>query len=32
MDDLSRREFRITGFCQVCQDRVFEEKEEDKNE
>ena len=22
-DDLSRREYRISGLCQKCQDRVF---------
>lgn len=25
MDEISRKEFRITGFCQECQDRVFKE-------
>lgn len=26
-DDLSRKEFHITGMCQKCQDEVFEGKE-----
>lgn len=26
-DDLSRREFSISGLCQECQDRIFEEEE-----
>lgn len=25
-DELSRREFRISGLCQKCQDRVFKEQ------
>ena len=24
-DELSRKEYRISGFCQSCQDEVFEE-------
>jgi hypothetical protein len=28
MDVLSRREFRISGLCQTCQDNVFTEEEE----
>lgn len=24
-DELSRREFKISGMCQECQDEVFEE-------
>lgn len=27
-DDLSRREFEISGFCQQCQDDVFSEPED----
>jgi hypothetical protein len=27
-DDLSRREYRISGLCQKCQDRVFGKSEE----
>lgn len=27
-DELSRREFTISGLCQRCQDSVFEESEE----
>jgi len=25
-DELSRKEFRISGLCQKCQDEVFNEK------
>jgi hypothetical protein len=28
-DDLSRREFRISGLCQSCQDAIFGEDEDD---
>jgi uncharacterized CHY-type Zn-finger protein len=28
-DELSRREFGISGTCQTCQDKVFDEPEED---
>lgn len=28
-DDLSRREFKISGMCQVCQDDLFKEPEHD---
>lgn len=28
-DDLSRREYRISGLCQECQDSVFTEPEEE---
>jgi len=27
-DDVSRKEFAISGFCQKCQDKVFAEPEE----
>ena len=27
-DDLSRKEYRISGFCQKCQDEVFAPPEE----
>ena len=27
-DDLSRREFEISGMCQKCQDEVFQEPDE----
>jgi len=27
-DELSAREFRISGMCQKCQDRIFAEPEE----
>jgi len=27
-DDLSRREFKISGMCQTCQDRFFEPEEQ----
>jgi hypothetical protein len=27
-DDLSRREYRISGMCQACQDEVFSSSEE----
>ena len=30
-DELSAREFRISGFCQACQDDVFEPAEFDSN-
>ena len=26
-NDISRREFRISGMCQICQDSVFEEED-----
>lgn len=26
-DELSRKEFTISGLCQTCQDRFFEEEE-----
>ena len=28
-DDLSRKEFEISGICQKCQDRFFKGEEED---
>lgn len=28
-DELSRREYTISGLCQSCQDLVFQEPEED---
>lgn len=28
-DDLSRREYSISGLCQACQDKVFGEPEEE---
>lgn len=27
-DEISRREYRISGMCQSCQDKVFAEPEE----
>lgn len=27
-DEVSRREYRISGWCQDCQDRIFKEPEE----
>jgi len=27
-DDISRREFKISGLCQVCQDNVFNSSED----
>ncbi len=27
-DDLSRREYRISGFCQKCQDAIFGSSED----
>ena len=30
MDDMSRREFRISRLCQRCQDEAFVEPEEDE--
>jgi len=27
-DDISKREFKISGMCQSCQDKVFDPKEE----
>lgn len=27
-DEISKREFKISGMCQACQDRVFNSKEE----
>lgn len=30
-DDLSRREYMISGLCQPCQDSVFEEEEADQD-
>jgi hypothetical protein len=27
-DELSRREFSLSGFCQACQDRIFSFLEE----
>ena len=27
-DDLSRKEFEISGMCQKCQDSIFQEPEE----
>ena len=27
-DDISKREFKISGMCQSCQDKVFNPKEE----
>jgi hypothetical protein len=29
-DELSRREFSISGLCQECQDRIFNYDEEDE--
>ncbi len=28
-DEISRKEFRITGMCQTCQDSIFECDEEE---
>lgn len=28
-DDLSRKEFRISGMCQGCQDKFFDEGDDD---
>lgn len=30
-DDLSRREFAISGMCQGCQDKVFSEGDDDED-
>ena len=30
-DDVSRREFAITGMCQIGQDEVFNDREEDEH-
>lgn len=27
-DDLSRKEYKISGLCQKCQDDIFKEEEE----
>lgn len=29
-DELSKREFKISGLCQACQDKVFTEPEYDE--
>ena len=29
MDDISRKEYSISGMCQVCQDSVFGDPEEE---
>lgn len=31
VDDLSRREYRISGMCQECQDSVFNQDEDDED-
>ena len=28
-DELSKKEFRISGMCQACQDKVFSEDEDE---
>lgn len=28
-DDISRKEFRLSGLCQECQDKFFEDNEEE---
>lgn len=32
VDEMSRREAKITGTCQVCQDEIFREPEDDDDE
>ena len=29
-DNLSKKEYRISGICQACQDKIFIEPEEEK--
>ena len=31
-DDLSRREYEISGICQSCQDKAFSSSEYDEND
>ena len=31
-DALSKKEFMISHFCQVCQDDIFKEDDEDEND